>query len=65
MSGIIKTIMFRHKFGFIRQEDGTDIFFHMCGVIKPEFEKLREGMPVEYIAVDSPKGKKAIGVVFI
>ncbi len=33
-SGIIKKIIFKGGFGFIHQEDGSDIFFHKMGVIK-------------------------------
>lgn len=64
-SGIITAILFKGQFGFIRQEDGSDIFFHRAGVLKPEFNELREGMPVDYLATTSPKGSRAIGVVAI
>lgn len=62
-SGIIKTVMLTRQYGFLYQEDGTTMFFHKSGVVKPEFEELREGMPVDYMVVDCPTGKKAIGLV--
>jgi cold shock CspA family protein len=62
--GIIIRILTGRGFGFIRQEDGTDIFFHAVGCVSP-FETLREGMEVEYMVVTNTKKNKqrAIGVV--
>ena len=64
--GIVKIIRHDRGFGFIRQNDGTDIFFHASGVCNPpKLEDLKEGYEVEYIIVESPKGKKAIGVTTV
>ena len=68
--GIVKTIYHDKGFGFIRQDDGTDIFFHASGVCNPpKFEDLREGMPVNYFLVEyekkGEKRRKAIGVVTV
>ena len=52
--GIIKRLMTRKKFGFIIKEDGTDIFFHACGVINCDFDSLREGAPVEFFITSFP-----------
>lgn len=61
--GIIEKVVFKKRFGFIRQEDGSRLFFHVTGLIKPEFEDLREGMPVEYFVVESFNKQRAIGLV--
>ena len=63
--GIVTTIFQDKGFGFIRQDDGTEIFFHANGVCDPEFKDLKEGYEVEYIIVEAPKGKKAIGVTTV
>jgi len=63
--GTITRVMTFRKYGFIRQEDGSDIFFHKCGVVKPSFDELREGTPVEFLITDSPKGTRAIGIVAV
>lgn len=64
--GIITHIVKTKGFGFIRQEDGSDIFFHAMGCVNPAFEDLREGMEVEYMAVVQHKGRRrAIGVVAV
>ena len=64
--GIVKTVYHDKGFGFIRQDDGTDIFFHASGVCNPpKFEDLREGYEVEYMIVEASRGNKAIGVTKI
>lgn len=60
--GIVTTVFQNKGFGFIRQDDGTEIYFHASGVCNPEFKDLKEGYKVEYMIVEVPKGKKAIGV---
>lgn len=36
-------------FGFIKQDSGKDLFFHVTGMInKSEFDELQEGDPVTY-----------------
>lgn len=67
--GIVTTIQSARGFGFIRQDDGEDIFFHASGVCSPQFKDLREGYQVEYQVVEVPKNDKiitkAIGIVAI
>lgn len=63
--GIVFNILGKKGFGFIKQEDGTDIFFHSNGVRNPVFEELREGDEVEYLIATTPKGTKAIRVEVI
>lgn len=64
-TGTITTIFWKRHFGFIRSEEGEDLFFSESGVIKPlNFRELREGYEVEFLRVEDPNGKpKAIGVV--
>lgn len=62
--GIIVSL--KKNYGFIKDNDGGDIFFHSLGIVSPTFEELREGNEVEFIAVEDKKDrKKAIGVVAI
>lgn len=63
--GIVKDLYADKQYGFIRQDDGTTIFFHANGVCNPSFEDLREGYEVEYMITDGTKGLKAIGVAAI
>ncbi|MBK5261276.1 MAG: cold-shock protein [Peptostreptococcaceae bacterium] len=62
--GTITTIY--HKgYGFISQENGTEIFFHKTGVCNTDFNDLREGFEVDYLVSSSPRGTKAIGIVIL
>jgi len=65
--GIVIRLATKKGFGFIRQDDGTDIFFHAMGCVSPDFKHLREGVEVEYMAVFEPEKKRprAIGVVVV
>ena len=45
--GTIRKLMDR-GFGFIKTEDGTDLFFHRNELDGVEFNSLREGQEVEF-----------------
>src|SRR6187402_1141611 len=49
-------------FGFISNESGTDLFFHMSAVESCRFEDLREGQKVSYNEGRGPKGPRAENV---
>ncbi len=65
-TGTIVSIHNDRNYGFIRGDDGLYYFFHRVGVVSPNFDELREGHPVEFLAVEGKKGKsRAIGVVVV
>lgn len=49
-------------YGFITTSDGREIYFHKNSVIRPDFEKLKEGIEVEFLEVQGKKGPQAIRV---
>jgi CspA family cold shock protein len=49
-------------FGFISNDRGTDMFFHMSAVEGVRFEDLREGQKVSYNEGNGPKGPRAENV---
>ena len=49
-------------FGFISNESGTDLFFHMSAVEGVRFEELREGQKVSFNEGRGPKGPRAENV---
>ncbi len=49
-------------FGFISNNSGTDLFFHMSAVVDVRFEELREGQKVSYDEGRGPKGPRAENV---
>ena len=47
-TGTIKKIVSDRGFGFIQQEDGSDLFFHRSAVTGGAFDSLGEGQKVTY-----------------
>ncbi len=58
-SGTIARILLDKGFGFVRDERGTDYFFHRGSVRGAVFELLREGQRVEFTVEESQKGPRA------
>ncbi len=57
--GSIKKLIGDRGFGFIAQEDGSEIFFHRSQVLGNGFDSLREGQAVTYEkGMDSRRNKE-------
>lgn len=50
-------------FGFIAQEGGADVFFHLSSCQPGQFDALNEGDAVTFETEEGPKGLKAVNVV--
>ena len=61
-SGIIRTLIKDHGFGFIASNGGRDIFFHYSQLEGVEFNLLREGQSVNYKIGLGSKGFEAMGI---
>lgn len=59
--GKVKSIQKDKGFGFIRDDNGGEYFFHRSGCLDA-FDKLTPGKKVEFESVASPKGLRAEGV---
>jgi cold shock protein len=46
-------------FGFIRNNRGTDVYFHMSAVDGTTFDQLQEGQKVSFEETKSDKGPRA------
>ena len=57
-AGRIKKIIPERGFGFVRGEDGNEVFFHRTELTTVDFDSLEEGENVTYDVVDSPKGPR-------
>lgn len=49
-------------FGFISQEDGTDIFVHFSAIVGDGFKSLKEGEEVTFEVAEGKKGLQAVNV---
>jgi len=49
-------------YGFIQQEDGTDIFVHFSAIQGDGYKTLEEGQAVEFETTQGPKGLQAANV---
>jgi CspA family cold shock protein len=60
MQGTIQTIHAKRGFGFLRDTEGAEVFFHRSALTPPErFATLEIGMWVEFEAESGPKGLRA------
>jgi len=57
--GRIKKMVRERGFGFIRGEDGKEVFFHRSGLNGAEYDILSEGDTVEYVVQEGARGPRA------
>lgn len=61
-NGTVKWFNESKGFGFITQEDGTDVFAHYSEIQGEGFKTLAEGDKVSFEVVDGEKGPKALNI---
>lgn len=61
-TGTIKRIITDRGFGFIRAEDGREIFFHRSALVGIDIKQLSEGQQVDFEVERGPKGPRAAKV---
>lgn len=52
-------------FGFIELEGEKDVFVHYTAIRMDGYRTLKEGQPVEFVALETPKGLQASEVVSV
>jgi cold shock CspA family protein len=63
MQGTIESMRTERGFGFLRDSEGTEVFFHQSVVTPADlFVSLAVGMVVEFEAEAGPKGLRATQV---
>jgi CspA family cold shock protein len=57
--GRVKKMVRDRGFGFIRGEDGKEVFFHRSGMAGADYDAIHEGDTVEYVIQEGPRGARA------
>lgn len=60
--GKIKKLVRDRGFGFVRGDDGKEVFFHRSGLGSTDYDSLSEGDVVEYVVQEGPRGARAENV---
>jgi CspA family cold shock protein len=60
--GTVKWFNDAKGYGFIRCEDGSEVFVHHSAIQASGFRSLAEGENVEFEVTQGPKGKQAANV---
>jgi CspA family cold shock protein len=61
-NGTVKWFNDQKGYGFIKQEDGPDIFVHYSGIVGDGFKTLKEGDRVTFDIEQGQKGPSAVNV---
>ncbi len=62
-NGTVKWFNESKGFGFITQDDGTDVFAHFSAIQGEGFKTLAEGDAVSFDVIAGDKGPKAANIV--
>jgi len=61
-NGTVKGVNEAKGYGFIKREDGPDLFVHYTNIAGSGFRTLKEDDRVEFEVSEGPKGLQAINV---
>ena len=64
-NGTVKWFNSSKGYGFIEQEDGTDVFVHHSGINSTGFKTLNEGDRVTFNVEQGKKGPAAVNVTVV
>lgn len=64
-NGVVKWFNDSKGYGFIQQENGSDVFVHYSGISGTGFKSLKEGDHVSFEIQSEQKGPAAVNVTVI
>ncbi len=62
MKGTVKMFNSEKGFGFIRTEEGKDVFFHWSSIVAEGFKTAEQGEAVEFDVEESERGPRATNI---
>lgn len=62
MQGTVNWFSSPKGYGFIKREDGPDVFVHYSGILNDGYKTLNEGDAVEFEIMQGTKGPQAFDV---
>lgn len=65
MAGTVKWFNAEKGYGFIKDEEGKDIFVHFSSINSDGYKTLEEGQKVTYDLVESDRGPQAKNVTVV
>ena len=65
MNGTVKWFNAEKGYGFIKDEEGKDIFVHFSSINSDGYRTLEEGQKVTYDLVESDRGPQAKNVTVV
>ena len=65
MTGTVKWFNAEKGYGFIKDEEGKDIFVHFSSINSDGYKTLEEGQKVTYDLVESDSGQQAKNVTVV
>lgn len=58
-NGVVKWFDVKKGYGFIKREEGSDVFVHYSSIQGDDFRKLEEGQQVTFVVSETDKGLQA------
>ena len=63
ITGTVKWFHSSKGYGFIKRQEGDDVFVHFTAIQAEGYRNLEEGQEVEFSVEEGPKGPQAANVV--